>query len=368
MNLILEAPLNSLSFGNVSFNIIRELHRLNVNLGIFPTGDPDLSAFDVEDELKKYIEDALKNNWNIISKDTPTLRLWHLNGSDIRKTKDQHLITFYECSEPTEIETKIASLQDTVIFSSKYAQNLFKEKGLDNTKHVPLGFDEDFKITGKEYLKDVIHFGIMGKYEKRKHTKDIIQAWLEKYGNNKKYQLSCCVSNPFMNQEQMNGVWNDITQGVNYNNLNVIPRLAKNSEVNEFLNAIDIDLTGLSGGEGWNIPAFNATCLGKWSIVLNETSHKDWATKENSILVESSGEVSCEDGMFFTNQNHFNQGVFYTWSKDEVIQAMEKAESKVGQINTEGVKMGDNMTYKKTTEAILSLVFGEKLNGTINVT
>ena len=39
---------------------------------------------------------------------------------------------------------------------------------------------------------------------------------------------------------------------------------------------------------------------------------------------------------------------------------MEKAESKVGQINTEGVKMGDNMTYKKTTEAILSLVFGEK--------
>jgi hypothetical protein len=29
-------------------------------------------------------------------------------------------------------------------------------------------------------------------------------------------------------------------------------------EMNEFLNAIDVDLTGMSGGEGWNLPAFNA--------------------------------------------------------------------------------------------------------------
>ena len=65
MNLILEAPLNSLSFGNVSFNIIRELHKLDVNLGIFPTGDPDLSAFDVSDDLSKYIEDAVNNRWKL---------------------------------------------------------------------------------------------------------------------------------------------------------------------------------------------------------------------------------------------------------------------------------------------------------------
>lgn len=356
MKLILEAPLNSLSFGNVSFNIIRELQKLNVDLGIFPMGDPDLAAFDIPDDLKKYIEDSVNNKWKKISKNVPSIRLWHLNGSENRKTKDQHLITFYECSEPTEIELKIASLQDTVIFSSTYAENLFKEKGLTNTKFIPLGFDEDFKRTGKEYLKGVVHFGLMGKFENRKHTKKIIQLWLQKYGNNPKYQLSCCVSNPFIDPQQMQGIWNEITQGVNYNNLNIIPRLAKNAEVNEFLNAIDIDLTGLSGGEGWNLPSFNATCLGKWSIVLNKTSHKDWATSENSILVESSGEMPCEDGLFFTKDSPFNNGVFYTWEEEQVVSAMEKAESKVGQLNTEGVKLGDNMTYKKTTESLLSLV------------
>tara|TARA_R100000231_G_scaffold70080_1_gene55641 strand:+ start:1475 stop:2566 length:1092 start_codon:yes stop_codon:yes gene_type:complete len=357
MNLILEAPLNGLSFGNVSFNIIRELQKLDINLGIFPTGDPDLSAFELTDELKKYIEDSVNKRWTLISSQTPTLKLWHLNGAENRKTKDQFLFTFYETSEPTELEVKIASLQDQVIFSSKYAKKLFSDKGLPSTNYIPLGFDEDFKRTEKEYLKDVIHFGLMGKYENRKHTKKIIQSWLKKYGNNPKYQLSCCVSNPFFNDQQMQGVWTDITEGKNYNNLNVIPRLVKNSEVNELLNAIDVDLTGLSGGEGWNLPAFNATCLGKWSVVLNETSHKDWATKENSILVESSGNMPCEDGVFFTNDNSFNKGVFYTWTEEEAISAMEKAELKAGQLNTEGVKMGDNMTYEKTVKSILALIF-----------
>lgn len=355
----LEAPLNGLSFGNVSYNIIRELKDLDIELSLFPTGDADFSAFNLEDDLKKYIEDAVNKRWERISSKVPTLKLWHLNGSENRKTKDQHLLTFYECSSPTDLEMKIASMQDSIIFSSKYAADLFKEKGLANVHYIPLGFDKDFKRTEKEYLKDVTHFGLMGKYENRKHTKKIIQSWLKKYGNNPKYQLSCCVNNPFFNNQQMQGIWADITQGKNYNNLNVIPRLAKNSEVNELLNAIDIDLTGLSGGEGWNLPAFNATCLGKWSVVLNKTSHKDWATKENSILVESSGEIPCEDGVFFTNDNSFNQGVFYTWTEEQAIAAMEKAESKVGQLNTEGVKMGDNMTYEKTVKSILSVVFRE---------
>ena len=41
------------------------------------------------------------------------------------------------------------------------------------------------------------------------------------------------------------------------------------SKVNILINNIDIDLSGLSNGEGWNLPAFNATALGKWSIVSN---------------------------------------------------------------------------------------------------
>ena len=54
----------------------------------------------------------------------------------------------------------------------------------------------------------------------------------------------------------------------------------------------------MSGAEGWNLPAFNATALGKWSIVLNSSSHTDWANSDNSILVEPNGTETAEDGNF----------------------------------------------------------------------
>jgi hypothetical protein len=185
----------------------------------------------------------------------------------------------------------------------------------------------------------------------------IIKTWAAKYGNNSKYQLTCCVSNPFFNEEQMKSVISNTLGGQHYKNINFLPHLQKNSEVNELLNAIDIDLTGLSGGEGWNLPAFNATCLGKWSIVLNATSHKDWANEKNSILIEPSGEMPVADGVFFNKDADFNQGTFHTWLEEDALEAMCKAEEKAGEINIEGQKLAERFTYANTVDTILSRIF-----------
>ena len=357
MKVLVEAALNNLSFGNVSVNILKQLYKKNIEIGLFPISDINIDAFSLDQDFKKYIEDAVNSRYNFLSEDIPSLKLWHINGADNRKNKNQFLYTFYECNQPTEIETAIVANQEKTIFSSTYARDHFLNKGLENCEAVPLGLDDTFKVTDKTYMQDCVHFGLMGKYENRKHTQKIIQTWLKKYGNNNKYLLTCCINNPFFQPEQMKGLINQTLQGKHYNNINFLPHLATNSEVNEYLNSIDIDLGGLSGGEGWNLPSFNATCLGKWSVVLNSTSHKDWATKENSILIEPSGEIAVSDGVFFNQNQPFNQGTFYSWTEEEAISAMELAESKVGQVNTEGVKMGDKMTYEKTVDSILSLVF-----------
>ena len=357
MKVLVEAALNNLSFGNVSVNILKQLYKKNIEIGLFPISDINIDAFSLDQDFKKYLEDAVNSRYKFLSEDIPSLKLWHINGADNRKNKNQFLYTFYECNQPTEIETAIVANQEKTIFSSTYARDHFLDKGLENCEAVPLGLDDTFKVTDKTYMQDCVHFGLMGKYENRKHTQKIIQTWLKKYGNNNKYLLTCCINNPFFQPEQMKGLINQTLQGKHYNNINFLPHLATNSEVNEYLNSIDIDLGGLSGGEGWNLPSFNATCLGKWSVVLNSTSHKDWATKENSILIEPSGEIAVSDGVFFNQNQPFNQGTFYSWTEEEAISAMELAESKVGQVNTEGVKMGDKMTYEKTVDSILSLVF-----------
>jgi hypothetical protein len=322
----------------------------------FPLGgNADFKSFDKADgDFLKFLSDSSKKSNESIDPKVPCLKLWHLNGSQSRIGEKQLLYTFYELDEPTKSEINLAKFQNKTIFSSKYASDSFVSNGIE-CSNIPIGFDEDFHRTNKKYLNpEIIHFGLMGKFEKRKHTEKIIKLWISKYGNNNKYQLSICVTNPFFKPEEMNAVLSNCFQGKRYTNINILPYLQKNSEVNDLINSLDIDLTGLSGAEGWNLPAFNATCLGKWSIVLNETSHKDWSNENNCILVPSSKKIPSYDGKFFAQGGPFNQGSIYDWDSDIVSQAMDKAVSKKGQINTNGEKLKEEFSYEKTADLLLT--------------
>ena len=355
MDLIVEAPINKLSFGNVTYNILRQLWRKDISVIWFPlNGNADFSTFDkVDKDFIEWLKEASSSANLKVKKDLPSFKLWHLNGSHSRIGKKQALYTFYELDQPTDTEINLAKLQDKVFLPSEYSANLFKEKGI-NASVLPLGFDEDFKkVETKKLNPEVVHFGLMGKFEKRKHTEKIIKLWLSKFGNNNKFQLTVCVTNPFIENKEMNNILSNCLSGERYSNINFLSYLKSNSEVNQLLNSIDIDLTGLSGAEGWNLPAFNASCLGKWSIVLNETAHKDWANKSNSILVESNGKIPAYDDKFFREGDAFNQGNIYTWDSDNVAECMDLAVSKKGQINTEGEKLKEEFSYSRSVDRLL---------------
>jgi hypothetical protein len=355
--LVFSAPINALSFGNVSYNILRELYKLNIDLKFFPVGkDLDFSAFDkTEDEFKSWIVSSYNSRLKNISKDVPSLKLWHLNGSESGVGPRQNLFTFHETDQPTEDEISITNLQENTIFSSSFSKSIFKET-CSNSHFVPIGFDEDFHETNKKYLSGRVHFGLMGKWEKRKHTGRIIKLWAKKYGNNNDYQLSCCVTNPFFGEDDFKNEVAKTLDGVKYTNINFLPRLKTNSEVNDYLNSLNIDLSGLSGAEGWNLPSFNSTALGKWSIVLNATAHKDWATEDNSILVQPSGKEECYDNLFFKKENSFNQGSINTFTDDDFYNAIDQAISKHEDENIEGKSLREKFTYKETVNKILNII------------
>lgn len=356
-SITVKCPLNSLSFGNVSLNLLRELYNKNINVSLFPIGDKsDLSAYDqLEEGFKQWIESSINNRLRTVRAENPLLQLWHINGSEGKISKSNNtLVTFYELDKPTEEEVNLVKLQDHVLFSSRHACDLFKSLGCKNVSHVGMGFDPDFVKSDVRKLEGRTHFILMGKFEKRKHTSKIIQAWAKKFGNKFEYQLTCCIVNPFFNQEQMNQVIAQTLQGQRYGNINFLPYLKTNSEVNDLLNSADIDLTGLSGAEGWNLPAFNATCLGKWSIVLNCTSHKDWATKENCILVEPTGKEPAADGVFFHTPGPFNQGNIYSLDENLLDNAFDLALKKVGSENVNGLELAKKFSYSNTVDKILS--------------
>jgi len=359
MKLILDTPINNLSFGNVSVNLIRELFKREVNLSIFENGPTEMRSFDkLSEEFKAGVSNACKYKYFNLENDVPTLKLWHINESEKRITRNQFLFTFYELDSPTFVEKKILELQNHTFLSNPEAVELFKKGGVENISYVPLGFDPDLKVIEEKAVPDKIHFILMGKLEKRKRTKEIIQLWLKKYGNDKKYLLSCLITNPFIPAKDLAAMVGGIAEGKHYNNLNYVPFLPTNTEMNNFINSADIDLTGLSGAEGWNIPSFNATALGKWSIVNNHTGHTAWANKENSLLVQPKDKIDSTDGMFFAKGLPFNQGNINTFDDDEVIAAMElgvkKAEAK--EVNKKGLELQEKFTYSRTVDEILKVI------------
>jgi hypothetical protein len=356
--MIYRGAVNPLSFGNVSVNLLKAIYKKGIEIAFFPHGEQlNFESFDkIDEDFKNWVVDSAQKRFHNVDKDMPSLSQWHLNGSESRVGSHQTLFTFYECDQPTDVEKSICSMQDQCIFSSKHAADAFKEAGCENVHHVPIGFDEDFSSNEEKYLEGKVHFGLMGKFENRKNTSQIIKNWAKKYGNNYKYQLSCCINNPFFKPENLNSLISSALNGQVYGNINFLPHLKTNSEVNEFLNAIDIDLSGLSGAEGWNIPAFNSTAIGKWSIVMNHTSHKDWAKAKNCILVEPEIQQEIYDQAFFIKGQAFNQGNMNKISDEKMIELFELSESKVNIKNTEGLKLQKEFTYEKTLNQILKIL------------
>ena len=357
--LIARMPINTTSIGNVSVNILRELFKKQFEVSIFPHQEPiDLSVFDkLSSDFVSWIESGIIDRNKMVEKDIPTLQVWNLRGSIERLSSKSFLYSFYELDSPTSTEINICRSHDKVIFSSSDASEIFNKSGAINTAFAPLGFDRDFFETGKQYLKNTTHFGLMGKLEKRKHTLKILKLWAEHFGNLPQYELSCAITNKFLSMEDMNKLINHTLEGKYYENINFIPFMNSNSEMNEFMNAIDIDLTGLSGGEGWNLPAFNSTCLGKWSCVLNATSHKDWATNENAILVNPSGKEPAYDGLFFLEGQDTNQGNINTFTESSFTEVTSKAIEASKQKNIKGVELKNKFTYEKSVDNILSHIF-----------
>jgi hypothetical protein len=357
----LEVPVNNLSFGNCSVNILKELFKKGINPTIFLIGEKaDLSSFEgsVSPEFLDWFKLNISNPQKRHNRDTPTLKLWHINGSLNSLSRDQFLFTFYELDSPTQTEINIINNQKKTIVSSMYAKNTFELFGCSNIEHCPLGFDSSsfFKKETKN-KDDKIIFGLAGKLEKRKQHHKILTSWVKKYGNNPRYMLNCAIRNPFLTIEQESSAINNLLGGKKYFNLNFLEFMALNSTYNDYLNSNDI-MIGMSAGEGWGLPEFQSLCLGKHAIILNAHSYKDWANSENAVLVNPTAKIPCYDGAFFNEGSEFNQGSYFDWNEDEFIFACEEAEKRFekNKNNDAGEELSKKFTWEKTTDRILNII------------
>jgi hypothetical protein len=358
MSLAFNLPINSVSFGQVSTLILRELYNSKVNVGILPMGNIDLSTqSDLTQEFANWLQQSINSSLETFNRKNKLFKLWHLNGSFESFSNEQVLLSFYELDQPTKIELNIVKNNNKVLFSSRETVELFNSLGCNNVEYIPLAFDKyNFNRIEKTYFTDDrIVFNLVGKLEKRKHHLKLIKLWANKFGNDKRYALQCCIFNPFMKQEDQNTLLSQVLEGKNYFNINFLPFMGQNKIYNDYLNSANV-IIGMSGAEGWGLPEFHSVAMGKYGIIMNAHGYKSWANKNNSILVEPNSKIEAYDGIFFPKGGSFNQGNIYDFDGNEFIAACEEAIEKVKENNTnkEGLKLQEEFTSEKFVENIIS--------------
>ena len=349
------APVNSVSFGQVAFGLLRESFNRGIESDFFAIGQVDLKSQEIDDELLSKITDVLTYSPSRHSRKDPCFKIWHLNGALESPSEKQTLLTFYETDKPTENEINAAKNNKT-LFSSQYAIDIFKDKGVE-CGYLPLYFDHfNFNVKNRKYFSDDrIVFNLCGKFEKRKHHARILDAWSRKYGGDNRFFLQCAIYNPFLTPEENDGVIHNSLRGNRYSNIQILKPMGKNSLYNDFLNSGNI-VIGMSGGEGWGLPEFHSIALGKHAVMLDAHSYKEFANEENSVLIQPEGKIDAYDGKFFIENANFNQGQFYSWNEDDFIDGCEEAVKRfeASPVNEKGLDLQHKFTASNTLDKLIN--------------
>ena len=356
MNINLELPLNSTSFGQISIALLREFHARGIEPCIFPIGGTDFTTQNIDQDFGNWITRCIQKAPSSYKKSNPCFRLWHLNGSYGRISDKTVLLTFYECDSPTSSEINIVKNTDHVLFSSQYTTNIFKDCGLSNVSTIKLGFDKySFSKLNKPYLSDKIVFNILGKLEHRKRHEKLIKIVAKNWGGNHRFVFQFAIYNPFFSQDDNKNIILRALDGKGYFNMQFLGFMPQNALYNDYLNSGNI-VIGMSGGENWSLGDFHSVALGKHAIIHNAAGYKEWANSSNSVLVNPSCKIPAYDGAFFRQGDQFNQGNFFDWDEEDFIAGFNEVVRRYEKnpVNEEGLKLQSEFTLKNTVDQILS--------------
>ena len=105
--IIFEGPLNPLSMGNVSVNLLKSLYKKGVKVLYSPIGNFDINSFNLTDDFKLWLQSAHNDFLKSYSRDLVSVKNWHLNQGYSFPTDKRYLLTYHETDSATEQEVNI---------------------------------------------------------------------------------------------------------------------------------------------------------------------------------------------------------------------------------------------------------------------
>ena len=352
VNLI--APINTVSYGIVSLNILKKLSEL-VDVALWPISQPQVTCQEDWGVVSVAIEKA-----RFYDPSAPCIRIWHQFDLAQFVGRGPHVgFPIFELDSFNKQEKHQLKSLDRIIVCSNWAKEVIAQdlgqEYADKTSVVPLGVDTDlFKPTTRESPSKYIFFNC-GKWEVRKGHDILGEAFAKAFTSDDNVELWLMTNNPFCTPEEAKR-WESIYINnplFKYGKIKFIPRVEKHEDVYKIMSQVDCGIFP-SRAEGWNLEALEMMSCGKPIIITDYSAHTEFCNNFNSEL------INIEDTeLAFDNKWFFGQG---NWAKigpheiNQIADKMRKLYTNNVRYNEYGVEQARILTWNNTAEKIINVL------------
>lgn len=345
-------PINETGYGISSYNIWSKIFDKHPDSALFP-----IAGIRIEDkeEIKQRIKTSVENQ-SKSSPNDPCLKIWHMHDLYSRIGRGTFgVLPFFETDLLSTAERNNLSHADIVFTASHWSKNVLIDNGVkeDKIRVSPLGVDLSiFNNQQPEDRTDNNYVFInIGKWEVRKSHDMLVSIFNAAFTEKDNVELWMVNTNPFLSAEQ-NKEW-----GMLYKNsklgekIKIFPRLPGHENIAKLISYADCGVY-ISRAEGWNNEVVETMAMDKPVILTNYSAHTEYATKDNSYLVEIDELETAIDDKWFNGK----QGRWAKIGSNQVSQTVEHMRFVYKnniKNNPNGIKTANHYTWDNTAKHIL---------------
>lgn len=343
MDINLCGPVNKLSYGIVTTNIVKELYKRKVKVSLFPIGMTEVQS----QEDKNIISECIVNG-QFYNKNAPCIRIYHQNKLDEFVGKGSHIgFPIFELDTFTPLESHHLNSCDKLFVCSGWAQSILERNGIQPPSSViPLGVDTSIFYPRESTPKNKYIFLNIGKFEVRKGHKELIEIFNEWSKDKNDVELWMMSTNHF-NTTKEDYEWKSLMGP----NIKVVPFQNSQEDVARIINMADCGIFPTKA-EGWGLPILEMMACGKPVITTYYSGQTEYLRdSENQIINNTQEKELAYDGKWF-----YNQG---SWLRLDEHAKLKMSEllfyyyNNRPKIVEENVSIAEKFTWRNTVDKIL---------------
>jgi glycosyltransferase involved in cell wall biosynthesis len=318
MTLNFSCPINSLSYGLVSSNLLLEMDKAGEDISLFPINEQTIEA---EPRYHSTIKKGMARAQSFDVK-SPALRLFHQFSLFPRFSSTfQAGFPIFELNKFTSLELTHLRSCDAVFVPSKWAKDVCDQYNIPNVDVVPLGVDQSiFKSLTVPAPKKTIFFNC-GKFEIRKGHDVLPDIFSKAFTKQDNVELWLMPTNPFIQEKDRHAWENLYFNSPLGDKIKILPRVETQAQMAHLMNQVTCGIYP-SRAEGWNLSVLELMACGKPSIVTNYSAHTEFCNKDNSYLIEIDSLEDAIDGQFFKSGGPVNQGQWASLKENQIEQCV----------------------------------------------